>query len=143
MPNIFHQTIEDILRAASPAQKILWNEIFLRFGDRVAASQLVLIGAVGTPEITVYTARKIYLAYELSVSKDTPAGAAATQQVFLYNENNAQQMVYANSSVYWDATAAAARYAPNRIDINNIWFSRIASAGAYNYVKFIGYRITY
>lgn len=137
MPNIFHQSIEDILKAATPQQRLLWNHIFLRFGDRVAISQFTFIGAVAGTEILAYVARKLYLAYDV-VHSSASVTAGATDLVIYYDENNAASSYYSNNRVIWDATAAAPSYIKGNIIVNNTYFSRIV-ANNYAFIKFIGY----
>ena len=138
MPNIFHQSVEDILKAATPEQRLLWNYIFLRFGERVPISQLFYIGTAG--EFTLYNANKLYVSYSLDIQSNG-AAVAGLPNVVLYNELNAVHATIGNSFGYWDATAAAARYGGNHISLSNYWFSRILINGGYSQIRFIGYRI--
>lgn len=140
MSNIFHQSVEDILRAATPEQKILWNYIFLRWGERVAISQFYHHGLFNTGELTVYSANKIYIAYQLNITGVAAMGVAVPTTV-LYNELNAEFYRVNNDFVYWDATAAAVRNNNNIAQINNIWFARLSAINGMNYGTFIGYRI--
>lgn len=142
MPNIFHQSVEDILRAATPEQKIVWNDIFLRFGERCAISQLSICGAIAGLEIGTYVARKIYLPYNLTLFGTSAAGVA-TPFTTLYDESNAVKYVANNNLPAWDVTAAAMRYVSNTINVPLIYFSRITFGGGSTYVNFIGYRIIY
>lgn len=141
MTNIFHQSVEDILRAATPEQRILWNYIFLRFGERISISQYCFSGTIAG-ELTVYTARKIYLAYEMQYSYNGSSVTTSSGRVMAYDELNAFNFSLDNSYPAWDATAAAMRYLPQTGVIKNIWFSRIV-AGLYNTIHFKGYRIIY
>jgi hypothetical protein len=139
MPNIFHQSVEDILKAATPEQKLMWNEIFLRFGERVAISQFSYVGSVAGSEMTVYAANKYYIAYQLGFS------CSAVQQVvagntLLYDAANAIHYYLRENTQYWDATAAAARFMMNEQKINNVHFSRFSNT-YYNFVLFHGYRL--
>lgn len=141
MPNIFHQSVEDILKAATPEQKILWNDVFTRFGDRCAVSQLVVRGVPG--ELGTYVARKVYLAYQLTGTPNVAAlGGAGFNRIELMDEANNLQNNLITMSVYWDNTAAAFRNVPSTIGVNNLIFSRLVLSG-YQHVIFIGYRITY
>jgi hypothetical protein len=142
MPNIFHQTIEDILRAATPQQRILWNYIFLRFNERAAVSQFVYEGVPAGSELNVFTARKLYFAYQIMWSQNGGGISAISPAMLFYNENNAQNFILMNNAPAWDATAAAMRYVLNPGSFENIVFSRLDPNGI-NYVKFYGYRINY
>lgn len=138
MPQIYHQSVEEILKAATPEQKILWNFIFLRFGERIAISQLHFSGGVAG-EIGIYSANKIYLAYQIAINGQSSVQATGSYLQF-YNETNASKFIISNNAGIWDATAAAARYINNSIGYNNIWFSRVAIGGI-STIEFIGYRI--
>lgn len=139
MPNIFHQTVEDILRAATPEQRILWNHVFLRFGERCAISQFVYTGNAG--EIQTYVARKLYLGYEIQVGTNAfPSGVTAVGAVF-YDENNVACFGCGIASPAWDATAASMRYSNQLGIVNNLIFSRVMGTGVF--INFKGYRIIY
>lgn len=136
-----HQTPEQIFQDASPEQKLLWNYVFLRWGERVAVSQLVIRGSAG--ELTVYDANKLYFAYQIQFS---PSGVptpwtAPSQYIACFDENNAAIETFVGTSLYWDVTAAQARSQANTINIKNFLFGRIVpSAGSYG-ITFIGYRL--
>jgi hypothetical protein len=141
MPNIFHQSVEDILKAATPEQRLTWNDIFLKFGERCAISQYVFTGpASAANELQTYAARKIYLPYKFVCD---PAFTVATTVVDVYNENNVIYYKIMTNASYWDATAAAARYGyVTTRELDLIYFSRLVLSAAL-YISFIGYRITY
>lgn len=141
MPNIFHQSVEDILKAATPEQRLLWNDIFLKFGERCAISQYVFTGLVTGSRFASYTARRIFVAYECALSTNFPL-AVSTSTIGVRDENNAANYSAGNVIPVWDATAAAMRYIQNPVDLNNIYFSYIVP-GNYLWVKFIGYMVNY
>ena len=139
IPNI-HQSIDEIIRAASPAEKVMWQQIILLCGERAAVKQHFFQGTVAGSEFVNYSANKLYFA--LSLTLGNASGAAAGYIVAtLHNESNAACMYINNNSIYWDATAAAPKYYHNTINVDNAYFSRIATA--YSTLKFIGYRINY
>lgn len=141
MPNIFHQSVEDILKAATPEQRLLWNYVFLRWGERVPVSQLVFVGPMAGTEFLTYSANKIYIAYQIEVTSSQNASATSSI-VTLYDAGNTAFFYLRNASLYWDATAAAFRSWPVNANSSAIWFSRMATAGGYDYMKFVGYRIS-
>lgn len=143
MPNIFHQSVEDILKAATPEQKIIWNQIFLKYGERLSISQYYYAGVIGAP-INIYVARRMFLAYSLIIADRTTGAAGAAMPIMtVYDESNANQQMFYNVSCFWDATAAAARYTGNTITLNNILFSRLGGVGVYSSISIIGYMINY
>lgn len=139
MPNIFHQSVEDILKAATPEQRLLWNYLFLRFGERISISQFVFGGASAGSELLIYSANKLYVAYQFNYNGLSAVGVNGAQVQFM-DETNAVKYELTNNAPVWDTTAAAMRYAPNSASINNIWFSRCAPFTA-SRIQFIGYRI--
>lgn len=142
MPNIFHQTVEDILKCASPAQKLIWNDLFLRFGERLSISQYVYSGLIAGNEMLTYAARKLYFAYRIQTTPLTFNAGINLYSLQFYDELNAQKNSMTNGIVYWDTTAAAARYHTLMPVLYDIWFSRFANT-ANTYILFEGYRITY
>jgi len=138
MPNIFHQSVEDVLKAATPEQRLLWNYVFLRWGERVPVSQYVYTGQLAGSELAIYSANKLYVAYSMLLSSNTDTLGASTQSSIVYNELNVEIHRLSNARPIWDATAAAARYVHNTIQVNNLLFARISSG---TQVRFIGYRI--
>lgn len=139
MPNIFHQSVEDILKAATPEQRLLWNYVFLRFGERVPISQYFYAGNSSGAELSIYSANKMYVAYSLLISSATDYLSVSIQPAIIWNELNAEIHRLSCAQPIWDATAAAARYVHNTFQVNNILFSRLAGGLQ---VRFIGYRIS-
>lgn len=141
MPNIFHQSVEDILRAATPEQKLLWNYIFLRWGERVSISQLVYIGTVAlSGEFLTYSANKLYVAYEMDLD-----GQISPQQgpgyLQLFDPANVWNQTMGKNMLVWDTTAALIRYYSCNVSKRNFIFSRISQGVIMGNIKFIGYRI--
>ena len=136
----FHQTPEEIIKQATAEQRLLWNFIFMQFGDRVSISQLFYMGAVAGSEFLVYRAGKLYLCYDIHLSAPgTPNGA--TQYFQFYNENNAINFYGTNQSVFFNVGTAVTMYSANDFNIPNIYFSRFVMAGMYNYMRFVGFRL--
>lgn len=140
MPNIFHQSVEDIFKAATPEQKILWNYIFLRWGERIAISQVYFTGVFAGTEFSVYAANKLYVALQMEVTYGSVNGTPAGTGINVYNEANALFYNVFNNSSYWDVTAAAQRNSALTVYNKNIYFSRLSLSSG-TYLKFIGYRI--
>lgn len=141
MPNIFHQSVEDILKAATPEQRILWNQIFLRFGERATISQYIHFGLVSAAPFSAYTARRVFVAYQ-AIMSGIGLATATPYSGALYDENNAVNGSFSSNEMAWDATAAAIRYNGIEVELKNIYFSRIVP-GAYSYIRFIGYMVNY
>lgn len=141
MPNIFHQSVEDILKAATPEQKILWNHVFLRFGERVSVSQYYYSGMLTGSELATYVARKMYLGCQVMFSSNSTAGTGFQ----LFDENNvANNWILVGGYAYWDATAAALRTLNGSKTEHNLLFSRATIiSGLAQHIQFIGYRLIY
>jgi len=138
----FHQNIEQILAAATPEQRLLWNDVFLRWGERLPISQLFYQGVSAGSELVTYSANKIYIAYELGIGFVNGVVTAGHPQVDLHNELNVSFQTFTNNALVWDTTAAGVRHDGNYVNIKNVYFSRVVPSGGYGHVKFIGYRLS-
>jgi hypothetical protein len=132
-----HQNIEQILAAATPEQKILWNYIFLRWGERISVSQIAITGAIG--ELSVYSANKMYFGYQYIPSL-AQVPAAAPNNTTLYDETNAIYGYLANLKIAWDVTAAEIKFVSATDTYKNILFSRMVHTSGL-VISFVGYRI--
>jgi len=135
---ITHQTPEQILQAATPEQKILWNYLFLEYGERISISQFCFFGSL-TGELSVYSANKLYFAYEIDYSGFSGSQNISSNLV-LYSPANVAYFYMSGEKPYWDATAAGLRYIVNETQRKNWLFSRLATNNI-NFIKFVGYRI--
>lgn len=140
MPNIFHQSIEDILKTATPEQKIIWNDLFLRFGEKISISQFVANGSPAATGLEIFQARYIYFAYQFMFGRNSGVPSNGYSHTILYNESNSINFVLDQNVYFWDTTAAAYKSGQQTTIFKNIWFSRISTASV-DYLKFIGYRI--
>jgi len=139
--NHFHQTIEDILKTATPEQKIVWNELFLFFGENISIRQVDYTGGLIGSEFNTYNANKYYFAYQLTlIPSNAGISNAAYALATLYAWNNASMLTIGVNNIAWNATAAAMYYSQQPAVLANVGFSRIANA-TYDTIRFIGYRI--
>jgi len=129
-------------------QKILTDEFLKRFDqdnggafDIIGFEPLLYEGVIAASEFTVYNANKLYLCFDFLVGCSVVA-AAPFGLVTFYDEGNAINLYSQNNSIAYQAVAAVIWYNRNNIHIQNLYFSRIVAA-QYDYLKFIGYRITY
>lgn len=136
-----HQSLEDIINASDSAQRILWNEIFLKFGERIAVTPEIYSGILAGAELQTYTARKIHFAYQVSFGM-VNATAASHPYIQFMDENNAQHFISFNNSLVWNVTGAVINYDANNYVEKNIWFSHVNN-DQYTQIRFIGYRITF
>lgn len=125
MNNVFHQSVEEIIKSATAEQKILWNDIFLRFGQNIAIRQYVFYGNAVGGRLFTYDARTLYFMYEFNCYYES--GVPATfNYVTMYDETNAAEFYLVTSMPY---ALAAVNYMPVDRVINNITFSRLARSG--------------
>ena len=129
-------------------QKILCDEFFKRFDfgagaafDVINVEPLLYEGPIAGSEFTVYNANKLYLCFDFVGGYSGVANAPYALIIF-YDEGDAAFLVSQNNSIAYEAVAAVIWHAKNDTHIKNLYFSRIG-ANQYNYMKFIGYRITY
>ena len=134
-----YQSIEQIVKNSSAEQKIVWNEIFLRFGERCAVLPLSYIGIGTSAPYVMWRPRQIYFAYKWEQSVNSVSASQIT--ITLYDENNNTIYTASNSSAYWNTTTAAVNFNPNVILLENLWFGRLAQSA--NYHRFIGYKIVF
>lgn len=140
----FHQNIEQILAAATPEQKILWNYIFLQYGERISITQFYKSGQLTADvDLTTYVARKMFLVYHGGAcSGSSGPKVPASGGLTLYNEANAIKAVLSNVAAYWDTTAANYKWLANSFEFHNQLFSRI-NWSDYEFGFMIGYKIVY
>jgi hypothetical protein len=132
-----HQTPEEIIKAATPEQRILWNDIFLRYGDRLAISQFFFQGSYAGSEFNTYAANKLYFCLDCFLTRSTLQTVFPT--TYFYDAANGVNITTNNNSLVWDTTGAAIRYGMNDLNVKNFVFSRIVTD--YSGIKFIGYRL--
>jgi len=97
-------------------------------------------GAIAASEFTIYAATKLYLCFDFETCCSDVA-TIAIGLIQFFNENNVLFLYTQNNSIIYEPIGAAINYAKNNLNMKNLWFSRIDNNG-YNYMKFIGYRIT-
>jgi len=136
-----HQTPEEIIKAADPATRVLWEELLLLFGERFSLCQHYFYGAIAGSEFLTYRARRVWLALQFGFGW-TGNPTAANFGLSFYNEANVLSMVYNNSVTTFDSVAAQNEQVGNSFIVPNIYFGRIIAA-TYTYCHFVGYRITY
>lgn len=145
--NHFHQSVEDIIKSANPEQKIVWNYLFLRFGENISISQFYFFGSWANTstavELNVYSSRKLYFIYEMTYKLYNSIGNTSRPEATVYNESNVGIISLNNSIIYWNTTTAAPNYLPVERELKNIVFSRItgnvATDNVYGWFK--GFRI--
>lgn len=139
IPNI-HQSIEEIIKNASAAEKIIWQQIRLLTGETAAIQQLYYAGPI--TRFTNYVARTIYLALEIDFSYNVASAVVTPDRIIIYDElNNAINYLHCANPVY-NGTSAALNYSAYNAIHSNLMFSRVAVINFTN-VKFIGYKIVY
>ena len=141
MSLITHQTPEQILQAATPEQKILWNSVFLRFGENLAINQIEeSYQNWNLAPMFTFVARRIYLVYLFEYG-----GFNATTietYINLWDETNNQKYTSYNTAGFYDTTAAARIYCNQKQTLINFWASRITAQNLIS-GRIIGYMINY
>lgn len=136
-----HQTPEDIIKAATPEQRILWNQIYLMFGEKIGISQFEFTGQIAGNELSIFAAGRYYLALEMSMHS-TAAHSATPGLVILHNRLNAGISSLAKNVIAYNTATNTMNYYSQDIIVKNMHFSRLALT-IYTYISFKGYRITY
>jgi len=142
IPNV-HQSINEIIEAATPAEKILWQQIRLFTGERAAVQQFYHYGGIG--ELQVFDATKLYFATELEISIGGAAAVPYASMGYVKLKNAADLWIdtLGSYAAFWDATAAAAKYVSMKTAYKNMIFGRLEVGAYYSIMKVIGYKITY
>ena len=137
----FHQTPEEIIKTATPEQRLMWNHIFMLTGERASISQYFFQGLIAGHEMLTYRARRLYFCLCL---EGKGSSVPSVNQVYfhMFDENNVQFFSLINCSHLWNTTTGAVNYLSSNGEAHNIYFSRLNHSGIV-YFKFIGYRITY
>jgi len=141
MKPIYHQGIEEIFSAASPEQKILWREMFLKFGENISVRPFFWQGldSSANNEFGTYKARMIYLVYEIEIAHRTSNSFPVN--FVTYDENNAGFFqVTPNYTAFYNGTTAQPVYGWSSAVVKNTYFSRYLLA-AQHYIRLIGFRI--
>lgn len=135
-----NQNIDDIIKAATTEQKILWQQVLLICGGNCAIRPLHYTGPTGA-EFDTYINTKLYLVYSLEYSHSNPSGAAAGI-VYYYNQANVVHGYGFNNYPFFNSGTLTANATSNNIKTKNTWFSRQQCFG-YNFMIFTGFRIIY
>ena len=136
----YQQSIEDVLKAASPEQLILWQQLRLITGQNAAIRQLYYQGPIAGSEFLTYLNTKLYVCLKLFSTYDVFYTGGGN--ITLYDQSNAANCKITNQAPFWNITAATTGAAFNAIDIKDFYFSRITNS-LYSHMIFIGYRIIY
>lgn len=96
-------------------------------------------GAIAGTEFLTYANTKLYLS--LNLTGGAVGALAGFPVIQLYNEANAISHQLWKGNIWWDTTAAVAKYSGNDVLLATTYFSRLAVTG-YAQISFNGYRIT-
>lgn len=139
----YHQSIDEILKTATPEQKIIWEYIFNRYGEKCSIQRFFIRGNIANNlEITTYALGKMFFIYKGAFTGASAVPAAIAGYALIYDEGNNLQYMVSNNSFYWDATAAAYRAANNYVEYTNMLFSRY-NYSVYEYGYMIGYKLIF
>jgi hypothetical protein len=133
-----YQSIEDIIKSATPEQRILWQQVLLIAGEQAPVRQLFYQGAAAGSEFLTYSPNKLYLALDLS--GNLIAAQASFGSFLVHDETNTGVMYYGSIYPVWNTTGAAVWSASTSQENRNFYFSRLIVTG-YTFIKFIGYKI--
>jgi len=131
--NNFHQSIEDMIRGATPEQRILWNYVFYKFGENIAVEQFYYVGVTnpfGTTPVGLH-----YLAYNIELSSNNHNDVNPAWATFL-DETLTQIFTLQNSSA-GDVTIG---FAENNAETKNIIFRRF-SVNVFTHCKIQGFKL--
>jgi hypothetical protein len=136
----------EIFQSASPAQKILWNFISLRFGNKISVSQFYFCGRENLlNEINLFQTHRIFVCYQLNGNwEHNSLSNTDLRYVGVYNENNIMNYKMTNGVIIYNTTIPALQSLGTWIHHENFYFSRLQSDVQGNvWYKFIGFRVSY
>lgn len=143
IPNI-NQSIDEIIKNASPAAKVIWQQIRLATGENASVRQYYVGMALPGSEFTVAgNPRRVYLANYLILNHNN---AVPSNTDFFFTVTGLFGATHLkNVSLGWDTTAAVMKWLPNTIILKDIEFTAITSGvgGVTPTILFNGYKITY
>lgn len=132
-------SISEIMRSATAEQKIVWNDLYSKFGERLAVVPLYYSGVTESAPFYNLIARRIYFAYSIQT------GAAETKNALvpvIFDDENGNSVMYA----YNRAIAVSPQYNANALLIENIYFARCQITNGtplFHFIKFVGFAINY
>lgn len=142
LPDI-HQSIEEILKAASPEQLILWSQSRLLCGENAAIRPISYTGNLTGSEFTgAGVPRRLYIGYLIELSYTSSGGATDAPTTIVTPTGN---FILRNQSATYNSGTAQYFYAYNSISVKNYLFTQLVEVfgGIITKLNFIGYRITY
>lgn len=142
---INHQNIKQILSAATPEQKIIWNDVFLTFGENIGISQFHWRGqfqGMGMTPLETANANIYYLCYSLVLINELNL-QNTTSSVTFSDRFGAFLFGDIVSTVYYDpvVTPPRNRYNAKTVKYENLYFWYIEPVRI-NAGIFTGFRIT-
>jgi len=140
IPNIA-QSIDEIIKGATPEQKIIWQQVRLITGENASIRQLYFNGPFAGTEFLTYSANRLFLALEMELIGGI-INALTLPQLTIFDAGNNAVYTLSNGAPYWDATAATVKYIGNNYIGKNLLFSRF-TAGVATAIKINGFKITY
>lgn len=128
----------------TPEQEILLSHFYNVFDSGAAANRNIINveplyyeGVIAGTEFLTYAATKLYVCYSLTLNWFS--NSLTDNYCVTFDESNNAISRYSNSSGYFDGIAV--QFVTNKLNISNIFFSRIAVSIFIN-MNFNGYRIT-
>ena len=140
--------LEQLLRPTTiPEQEIFLTAFFTKFNNNSAAFKNIRLveplfyeGTIAGSEFLTYANNKLYICFDLLISRADSTNNASAGTVRYRDEANTVIFDTTNISVLY--TGLAVGYNMNMIQINNLYFSRLSDIVLFDMMRFIGYRIT-
>lgn len=130
--------ISSYFRGASPEFLNLWRHASALLAGVQTITPVFFMGAIAGTEYLTYDAKKLYIAFYVVASYNSSTSFGIVNS---YNEANAISAQATNNSAYWNATTAAVNSSSNKLELHNLYFSRLLFSG-YTYLLFNGFKIT-
>lgn len=138
-------TQSEIYKSATPEQKIIWNNLFFKFGDNLSIIQFNYTGSHQLSPFWTFLARQYWYALQLSFGATVGAAVTTAGGVTQFNDENNTPLFYADFSIpSFNTSSASQNYSNVFWTIKNIHFANCWQPSVrHPWVNFIGYRLTY
>lgn len=137
-------SIYDIIDSSSAEQKLIWNFIFLRYGNHATIEQRVIIGInTANWEMNVYVARRMFFIYHARFTDASNIVYTTPPYVSILNEVGviAERLQLYQPS--FNSTTGVMNYYARTLEVKNILCGAAQFSGATGFGSAMCFKITY
>ena len=132
-------SVKEIIKNATAREKIIWNNVFNTFGERVAVSPFYFCGDAAGTEFMTYNARRLYFVLEFEME---PTMIALNPcNIAIYDHLDNYIMAYCNIGAFWVSGGVPDYFINNVIKVENFLMSRFEVYNGSTYIKLLGFKL--